>query len=178
MREVGTAYLLTALSVFGIAGLQRFYLGKPGTGLLWLFTWGLFGFGTLYDLITMPAQVSDFNRRALPPPPNPYGYYPRGPEAPHPYAMLPGAQPAHPMGMLGAPPRGAPESAENLELRMLQLARMHHGRVTTIMAATELGIPLADAEKKLDEFVAKGHAQMEVTDEGYVIYDFPAVRVS
>ena len=61
MREVGTAYLLTLLGFFGLAGLQRFYLGKPITGLLWLGTGGLFFLGTLYDLLTLPAQVSDFN---------------------------------------------------------------------------------------------------------------------
>ncbi|TPV92283.1 MAG: TM2 domain-containing protein [Myxococcales bacterium FL481] len=173
MRDVGTAYLLTALSVFGIAGLQRFYLGKPVTGILWMMTWGMLGFGTLYDLITMPAQVADFNRRALPPPPNPYPQFPPQALPAHGYGMLPGAPASYPG--LTPPQANAPET---VELRMLQLARTHGGRVTTIMAATELNMPIADAEKKLDELVAHGHAQMEVTDEGYVVYDFPAVRVS
>ncbi len=34
-----------------VAGMQRFYVGKVGTGILWLFTWGLFGIGQVIDII-------------------------------------------------------------------------------------------------------------------------------
>ena len=52
----GIAYGLWAGWLFGFAGLHRLYLGKYGTGFLWLFTWGCFGIGQLYDLITMRRQ--------------------------------------------------------------------------------------------------------------------------
>lgn len=57
----GIAYGLWAGWLFGFAGLHRFYLGKYGTGFLWLFTWGLAGIGQLYDLITMRRQVDEAN---------------------------------------------------------------------------------------------------------------------
>jgi TM2 domain-containing membrane protein YozV len=50
------------LWIFGFTGAHRFYLGKIGTGLLWLVTGGLFGIGWIYDFWTLNEQVSERNR--------------------------------------------------------------------------------------------------------------------
>jgi hypothetical protein len=60
---------------------------------------------------------------------------------------------------------------------MLKLARKHNGRLSTPIAAAELGIPMAEADKKLSEIAAAGHANVDVTDDGGIIYDFPSLRL-
>ncbi len=63
-RSVGMAYLLWIPSMFGVAGLHRFYTRRWGTGLIWLLTGGLCGVGSVVDLFLIPEQVRSFNRLA------------------------------------------------------------------------------------------------------------------
>jgi TM2 domain-containing membrane protein YozV len=49
----------------GLFGIHRFYLGKIGTGILWLLTGGLLGIGYIYDFCTLNGQVHDRNQAAL-----------------------------------------------------------------------------------------------------------------
>ena len=60
-KSSSVAYLLWFLSFFGVFGFHRFYLGKIGTGLLWFFTLGVFGFGAFIDLFTLGNQVAQYN---------------------------------------------------------------------------------------------------------------------
>ena len=61
MKSKGVAYLLWFIGCFGWFGLHRFYLGKIGTGIIWLLTGGLFGFGSLFDLFTLGGKVDHYN---------------------------------------------------------------------------------------------------------------------
>lgn len=50
------------LVFLGIFGVHRMYLGKWITGIIYLFTFGLFGLGWLYDLWTLNSQIDERNR--------------------------------------------------------------------------------------------------------------------
>ena len=50
------------LTFLGFLGVHRFYIGKWGTGILYLLTLGLFGLGVIYDFWTLNAQVSELNQ--------------------------------------------------------------------------------------------------------------------
>lgn len=48
--------LLLLLLLTGFFGIHRFYAGRIGTGIIFLFTFGIFGLGLIYDLILVLTQ--------------------------------------------------------------------------------------------------------------------------
>jgi TM2 domain-containing membrane protein YozV len=62
-RSIGAAYAFMLFTLIGLAGIQHFYMGKIGRGILWLLTFGLFGIGTIVDLFTLPSQMKTINAR-------------------------------------------------------------------------------------------------------------------
>lgn len=60
---------LTALLLcifLGWVGAHRFYVGKVGTGLIWLFTFAFLGVGVIYDLIFLATgEFRDVQERRL-----------------------------------------------------------------------------------------------------------------
>lgn len=58
--DYSVAWIL--LAFLGLFGVHRMYLGKWITGLIYLFTLGLFGLGWLYDLWTLNGQIDERNR--------------------------------------------------------------------------------------------------------------------
>ncbi len=59
MKSTTTAYLLWFF--LGFLGAHKFYLGKTGMGILYFFTFGIFGIGLLIDLFTLGTQVNTYN---------------------------------------------------------------------------------------------------------------------
>jgi TM2 domain-containing membrane protein YozV len=59
MKSKGVAYLLWFF--LGIFSAHRFYLGKVGTGILYLLTGQLFGIGWFIDLFILGGMVEKYN---------------------------------------------------------------------------------------------------------------------
>lgn len=60
--DYNVAWLL--LIFLGLFGMHRLYMGKIGTGILYLLTFGIFGLGYIYDLWTLNEQVTLVNSTA------------------------------------------------------------------------------------------------------------------
>ena len=59
-NDFSIAWLL--LTFTGVFGVHRFYLGKIFTGVIYLFTFGLFLVGLVYDFWTLNDQISESNQ--------------------------------------------------------------------------------------------------------------------
>ena len=62
-KDPQTTLLLTLLGLVVVAGVQRFYLGQVGMGLLYLFTGGLCVVGTIVDALNHRKLAAEFNVR-------------------------------------------------------------------------------------------------------------------
>ena len=142
----GTAYLLWALCLFGVSGIHRFYLGRIGTGILWLCTWGLFGIGNIIDLFTIPTMVDAETARRI------------GGPAP-----------------TRLPPESGPSTGpiEPIETVILRAARAHGGVITPTEIAVDGDYSLDESKACLDDLVSRGHAELRVRRSGGMVYVFP-----
>ena len=159
MYSTGIAYLLWLVSGFGALGFHRFYLGKFGTGLLYMFTGGLAGIGSFYDLITLPLQVQEANLRM--------GYR----------QAIWGAdsRPTHSAGRY-SPFSHAEHSTspkrETLERVILKVAKRNNGIVTPSEVALDGGFDLDETKKALEKLVNTGYAEIRVKKTGTYVYFF------
>lgn len=54
------------LWIFGFMGAHRFYYGKPVSGTIWFFTFGLFFIGWIVDLFLIPSMDRQADMRFTP----------------------------------------------------------------------------------------------------------------
>lgn len=151
MYSTGIAYLLWLISGGGVLGFHRFYLGKIGTGLLYVVTGGLFGIGCVYDLITIPLQVREANLRI--------GWR----------NALYGSQQQQPMRHVGGMSTEGGESGSNrgrrepLEQVILKTAKRNNGVATPSEVALESGRSLDEVKAALEKLVEKNYAELRVS---------------
>ncbi len=151
MFSVRYAYLFWIPSLFGVAGLQRIYLGKIGSGILYLITGGLFGLGTLYDALTLPEQVRQANLQRR---------------------LEGGPSPLEELFLNADNPRQ--QEIFSLEHVILRTAKKNGGSTTPSEVALEANVTATEAREKLEELVGNGFAEMRVHKRsGNLAYVFP-----
>ncbi len=166
MPSLGMAYLFWAASLFGIAGLHRFYLGKFGSGLVYFFTWGLFGFGTLYDALTLPEQVREAQlRRRL------YSGFGEGDAYAQALEMLRREE-------LGRPGMGRRDSGQppTIEQVILRTAQRNNGVAAPTTVALEGNVSTDQAKTHLERLAERGFCEIRVRKSGSIAYVFPDLR--
>lgn len=178
MKNLGVTYLLAILNfITPFAGIHRFYLGRPISGLLYFLTWGFFGLGTLIDLFLIPGMVEEENRKRLPPGDlhlHFHGRLPDGRLAPQPMAQPRSIPPPQPARALPAPPR--PSKPMDIEQRILQIAKDNGGSITVAMIALKTELSLKDAKNKLERLRKDGFCNVDLSEEGAKLYVFTGLQ--
>ena len=172
MKSSGTAYVLWCACFFGGCGIHRFYLGKYGTGLLYFFTFGLFGIGQFIDLFLIPGMVERENKKEELQRGTTVNINIQGVTAQQEYASAERrAAPAMPQKTPQA--AAEPETGKALEAKILKLARNFRGRLTPLELAANSSLSLEEADRALEDIVRRGYANMAVSDSGNIMYEFP-----
>jgi TM2 domain-containing membrane protein YozV len=157
VKEKGIAYILWAGCFVGICGLHRLYAGRIGSGLLYLFTFGLVGIGQFVDLFGVGRMVDEANARlAL------GGADPRD--------VLAAGGAAH---LLGG--RRVPRTTEELQVALVQAAERNHGMLTVAEAVAETGRGFKDVQAQLRDMAVNGFIELDSDDQGQEYYRFPGV---
>ncbi|MEO7457860.1 MAG: hypothetical protein ABIY52_16505 [Gemmatimonadaceae bacterium] len=65
---------------------------------------------------------------------------------------------------------------QTIEAEILKLAMLHQGRLTAVEVESVLALPAGEAKAMLDALVLREVADLEVTDDGVLVYTFHDAR--
>ncbi len=141
MNNAGTAYVLWLGILLGVGGLHRLYNGKIISGLIWIFTYGLFGFGQLFDLLLIPGMTEEHNAR---------------------WRQRHGLPAASAMAMSAEVQRVVPLEAprEELMVQLLKAAEARNGKLSVTQGVLDTGAGFSEVELALREMVRRRYVQV------------------
>ncbi len=147
------SYLFWLGCLTGACGLHRFYNGKIGTGLLWLFTFGLLGIGQLLDLAAIPEMAEQRSRQLR--------------------------RRKYQLGKFDDPTllHNSGEQKPPLMIQLLQIAKRKQGRLTVTDCVLETEATFAEVEQQLQQLVKSGYAFVTNHEtSGVIIYEIPELE--
>lgn len=152
-NKVSTAYIFWLGCLLQLNGLHRLYNGKIGTGLLWLFTLGLFGIGQLIDLFLIPNMVDEYNTKLR--------------------AKLGMSVNGVPLWQPVVAARVVKPTTEELMVKLLKAAAVRHGKLSVTQGVMDTGASFAEVETVLKQMLKSGYVRIDNHPEtGVVIYEF------
>ncbi|MBD2020415.1 NINE protein [Leptolyngbya sp. FACHB-36] len=162
MNNVGTAYVLWLGCLLQLHGLQRLYNGKIFTGLLWMFTFGLFGVGQLIDLLLIPGMVEEHNIKLAA-------------KEGHSLNGVPLSQPAieQVITQKRAIAPSVQPTSDQLTIKLLKAAETRGGKLSVTQGVMETGASFEQVETSLKTMLKTGYVDVTNDPEtGVVMYEF------
>ena len=159
--STGLGYGLWCTGLLGVCGIHRFYMGKYGTGILWLLTLGLLGVGQVLDLFRMKTLVRNAN-------------YQDG-RIPHPFQMAPPQQVTVTPAQIGAAqPKRKRSKPPSLRQQLLRAAMENGGEITVSQGVLMTDKSFEEVEKVLNQMADKGYVDVDnAPGTGVIVYRFP-----
>ncbi len=159
--STGAGYGLWCAGLFGACGIHRFYMGKVGTGFLWLFTIGLLGVGQIVDLFRMKTLVRNANYREG--------------RLQFPQQAIPPQQVTVTPAQIGpGKPKRERSRPASLRQQLLRAAMDNGGEITVSQGVLTTDKSFEEVEKILNAMADKGYVDVDnAPGTGVIVYRFP-----
>ncbi|MBD2603966.1 NINE protein [Scytonema hofmannii FACHB-248] len=148
------SYMLNLVAFFTLLnGLHRLYNGKIGTGLLWLFTFGFFGFGQFVDLFLISNMVEEHDQKLR---------------------LKAGLSPLGvPLTQTAVASQVYQPSGNQLMVKLLEAAESRGGTLTVTQGVKATGVSFTEVEAVLKEMLKSGYVKIDNDPvSGAVTYHF------
>lgn len=167
-KDTGIAYLLWCAGLLGVCGLQRFYLGQTGAGILYLLTLGLCGIGQLVDLFLIPGLAKTQNERSE-------ASFPVSPQqniivnvGEHISSKTTTSSDQRPTALTPARPAEV-QRKKSLEQRILEACATKPCSIAHLIIAT--GEPMEKVKQVTETLATEGLLHQTISETGSVLYE-------